>query len=290
MTKLIQQILEPRQRDLGGFTVRRVLPAGECPTLGPFVFFDEMGPTTFAAGQGVDVRPHPHIGLATVTWLFEGELLHRDSLGCVQGIQPGAVNWMTAGRGIVHSERTPPAVREAPARLHGIQSWVALPRDSEECPPEFHHYPAESLPRRRADGVDIRLIAGSLFGMTAPVRICSPMGYADLSLSPGNRLTLDADYPERALYPVSGELQVGDTRLLPGQFAVLVAGAAVEIAARAATRVMLVSGEPVDGARHLWWNFVSSSEERIAEARAAWREHRFPPVPGESEFIPLPER
>ena len=290
MAELIQQILEPRQRDLGGFTVRRVLPSGERQMLGPFIFFDEMGPARFPAGQGVDVRPHPHIGLATVTWLFEGELLHRDSLGYVQAIRPGAVNWMTAGRGIVHSERTAPEVRRAPAGLHGIQSWIALPRAFEEAAPEFHHHTAASLPRLEAEGISIQLIAGSLFGITSPVRIHSPMGYAEARMAAGSRLVLDAAFAERALYPVSGELQVGDTRLGPGQFAVLLPGQAVEISAPVASRLMIVCGEPVDGPRHLWWNFVSSSEARLEQAKADWREGRFAAVPGETEVIPLPER
>ncbi len=257
--------------------------------VGPFVFFDEMGPATFAAGQGIDVRPHPHIGLATVTYLFEGEIVHRDSLGTVQPIRPGDVNWMTAGRGIAHSERTDPAQRREGARLSGIQSWVALPRRDEETAPDFAHHPAATLPVMEGDGARLRLIAGALFGDRAPVRTFSEMFYADLSLDGGARVALPAEHEERAAFLVEGSVDVGGESFAAGQLLVFRPGTEIVIAAPGTARLMLLGGEPMDGPRHIWWNFVSSSPARIEAAKADWKEGRFAAVTGETEFIPLPE-
>lgn len=285
----IDTLIRGRQRDLGGFSVQRVLPGGPKRMVGPFIFFDEMGPATFPPGTGVDVRPHPHIGLATVTWLFEGELLHRDSLGYTQLIRPGEVNWMTAGSGIAHSERTPAGNRQRPSRLHGIQSWVALPKHAEETAPEFHHYGADALPALDADGVRLRVIAGTLFGLTSPVRTFSAMGYGALELATGAVCLLPAGHEERAVYLVDGEVTLDGEPVPPGACATLLPGRVVEIRAASPSRCMVLGGEPADGPRHIWWNFVSSSEARIERARQDWKLGRFAPVPGESEFIPLPD-
>jgi redox-sensitive bicupin YhaK (pirin superfamily) len=285
----IHTLVRPQERDLGGFTVHRVLPAGPQQMVGPFIFFDAMGPATFAPGTGVDVRPHPHIGLATVTWLFEGELLHRDSLGFTQLIRPGEVNWMTAGSGIVHSERTPPQNRQRPSRLHGIQSWVALPKHAEETAPEFHHHASGELPTLDADGVRLRVIAGTLLGLKSPVRTFSRMGYGALELAAGARCVLPAEHEERAVYLVDGELAIDGEAVPATACAMLLPGRGVELRATSACRCMVLEGEPADGPRHIWWNFVSSSEARIERARQDWKLGRFAPVPGESEFIPLPE-
>jgi hypothetical protein len=258
--------------------------------VGPFIFFDHMGPAALAPGDGLDVRPHPHIGLATVTYLFDGEILHRDSVGSVQPIRPGDVNWMTAGRGIVHSERTPPGLRAAGARVHGIQTWVALPRAQEETAPAFAHYAAAALPVVTLPGVAVRVIAGTALGARSPVEVFSPTLYAAAELAPGARLALPPEHEERAVYLVEGAARVAGTALEPGAMAVLAAGADVEIRADTTSVVMLVGGEKMHGARFIWWNFVSSSRERIEQAKADWREDRFPPVPGETERIPLPEK
>ena len=256
--------------------------------VGPFIFLDHMGPTVFPAGQGIDVRPHPHIGLATVTYLFEGELVHRDSLGCVQTIQPGDVNWMTAGSGIVHSERSSPQARANGPRLHGLQSWVALPTAHEEVHPAFHHHPAATLPALVKDGAQLRVIAGSAYGFTSPVVTLSDLFYVDVALDAGARLTVPEGYPERALYVVQGELEIGGEKFVDGMLPIFDAHARVEVQARSPSRVMLLGGAALDGERHIWWNFVSSSAQRIERAKADWRDQRFGAVPGESEFIPLP--
>ncbi|MEO8444102.1 MAG: pirin family protein [Gammaproteobacteria bacterium] len=286
---VIEQIIRPRERDLGGFSVRRVLPAGPKMMVGPFIFFDGMGPATFAPGAGVDVRPHPHIGLATVTWLFEGELLHRDSLGFSQLIRPGEVNWMTAGRGIVHSERTPSANRDRPSRLHGIQSWVALPKSAEDMAPEFQHYDAAALPVRDTDGARLTVIAGTLLGQTSPVRVYSAMGYGVLQLSAGARCVLPPEHEERAVYLVEGDLALDGDALPAGSMARLLPGRPVTLSAAGTARCMVLGGEPADGPRELWWNFVASSTELLEQAKLDWKLGRFPAVPGETEFIPLPE-
>jgi hypothetical protein len=285
----IETVIVPRTRDLGGFTVRRVLPAIARRMVGPFVFFDAMGPTLFEAGHGIDVRPHPHIGLATVTYLFEGEILHRDNLGNVQAIEPGAVNWMIAGSGIAHSERTDAALRRAPSPLSGIQSWVALPQRDEETAPSFFHHAAATLPVIAGDGLSLRLIAGTLFGETSPVRVFSPMLYADATLAPGARLPLTREHEERAAFLVAGTVAIAGQSHAAGDLLVFAKGADIVITATESARLMLLGGAPMDGPRHIWWNFVSSSKERIEAAKADWRQGRFATVIGETEFIPLPE-
>ena len=286
----VTHVLKSGVRDIGGFAVRRVLPALPQQMVGPFIFFDHMGPAALAPGGGLDVRPHPHIGLATVTYLFDGEILHRDSLGSVQAIRPGDVNWMTAGRGIVHSERTPAHLRAAGGRVHGIQTWVALPRGHEEAAPAFAHHAAATLPIVELPGVTVRVVAGTALGARSPVDVFSPTLYAAADLAPGATLVVQPEHEERAVYLAEGSASVADTALEPGQMAVLPPGGDVEIRAAAVSRIMLVGGAKMDGPRFIWWNFVASSRERIERAKADWREDRFPPVPGETERIPLPEK
>jgi redox-sensitive bicupin YhaK (pirin superfamily) len=285
----VELTIVPRSRDLGGFSVRRVLPAGRRQMVGPFIFFDEMGPAQLAAGTGMDVRPHPHIGLSTVTYLFEGEIFHRDTLGSALAIRPGAVNWMTAGRGIAHSERTAPGLRAEGPRLHGIQSWAALPKHAEEVAPAFVHHPAETLPQVDDGGATVRVINGTLYGATSPVVAPTETIYAEVRLAPGAQLPVDATHEERGLYLVRGEVQVGHDTFGPGQLLVLKPGAPVTVRAQAGAHLMLLGGEPMDGPRFIWWNFVASSLERIEAAKRDWREGRFGKVPGdEEELIPLP--
>jgi redox-sensitive bicupin YhaK (pirin superfamily) len=285
----IETVIAPRSRDIGGFEVRRALPSAQRRMVGPFVFFDQMGPAVFKAGTGIDVRPHPHIGLATVTYLFEGEILHRDSLGNVQPIRPGDVNWMTAGRGIAHSERTPPEVRKAEARIHGIQTWVGLPRAHEETEPSFVHHGKAALPMVDGEGSEVRVIIGTLYGRTSPVQTFAETIYADATIAAGARLSFPAEPAERAIHVVEGRVEIAGQGFEPGQLVVLRPGGAVTIGAPAGARLLLLGGEPMDGPRHLWWNFVSSSQDRIEQAKADWKAGRFAPVPGETEFIPLPE-
>jgi redox-sensitive bicupin YhaK (pirin superfamily) len=292
----IELVITGHPTDLGGFKVLRVLPSAQRRMVGPFIFVDHMGPATFAPGDGVNVRPHPHIGLATVTYLFEGEFIHRDSLGNEQKIAPGDVNWMTAGRGIVHSERTPPAMLRHSSRAHGVQTWVALPLEHEDDAPSFEHHPAPALPRLDLPGVSVRVVAGAAFGQRAPVGVFSPTLYCALKLDSAARLAIPAEYPERALYVVAGIVEI-DGQLLPhGQMAVLAEGAQVDVVAKSAARAMLLGGSPV-GERHINWNFVASSREKIEAARADWASYgnvaarkRFGSIPGETEFIPLPAR
>jgi hypothetical protein len=283
-------ILNPHQRDLGGFSVRRVLPGFPQKMVGPFIFFDHFGPVSFQRGQGVDVRPHPHIGLATVTYLFEGAMMHRDSLGTVQRIDPGDVNWMTAGLGIVHSERTPTEERVAGHRLHGLQTWVALPRSHERADPSFSHQPKTALPEMHLPGVRVRLLVGSAFGKQAPTPTFSPIFYVAVEMAEGAELDLPPEHEERGVYLLDGELSVGGAPVPPFHLAVLPPGENVKIRATSAARLMLLGGAKMDGDRHIWWNFVASSRELIDTASDRWRERGFPPVPGETEFIPLPER
>ena len=290
MPAAISAVIKPRARDLGGFEVRRILPAFPTRMVGPFIFFDHMGPATFAPGSGVDVRPHPHIGLATVTYLFDGALMHRDSLGCVQRIAPGDVNWMTAGRGIVHSERTPQEDRAGESRLHGLQSWVALPVKYERCTPAFSHHPKASLPLIAEGGATMTLIAGAAFGRRAPVATFSEMFYLAVELAAGAACMLPVEFEERAVYVVDGDVRVAGSPLAPQHLAVASAGAAIEIQAVTAARVMLLGGAKMDGERFIWWNFVASTKELIDEAKARWQAQSFAAVPGETEFIPLPER
>jgi redox-sensitive bicupin YhaK (pirin superfamily) len=285
----ILQVIDSRQRDLGGFVVRRVLPAGARQMVGPFIFFDHMGPTRFAAGHGIDVRPHPHIALATVTYLFSGSLEHRDSLGTVQEIRPGDVNWMSAGRGIAHSERTPQAARASGDHdVHGIQSWVALPDGHEDGEPTFVHYSASTLPRRAGDGIDLTIIAGEAFGLRSPVVTLWPTLYVHAQFAHGATLEVPADHGERAVFVVQGELVIGETPLAEGELAVLEPETVVKLRALGDTRAMLLGGAHFPTPRFIWWNFVASSEERIERAKERWERQQFPPVPGETEFIPLP--
>jgi hypothetical protein len=288
----LEAIVVPRTSDLGDrFEVKRALPSRERRMVGPFVFLDQMGPHLFDAGRGLDVRPHPHIGLATVTYLFEGEIHHRDSLGTSLAIRPGEVNWMTAGRGIVHSERTAPARRQQPHTLAGLQCWVALPRSHEETDPAFLHVDAGGLPDIEGDGVRARVIAGSFAGATSPVPVLSPLFYVDVRLDAGAAVTVPPEHQERAAYVVSGRVRVGtDGAYGAGQMLVLRPGRTVDLLAEGGpVRLMLLGGEPMDGPRAVVWNFVSSSAERLEQAKEDWRQQRFASVPGETEFIPLPE-
>jgi redox-sensitive bicupin YhaK (pirin superfamily) len=283
--------IEARTRDLGGgFNVRRLLPSPARQMVGPFIFVDHMGPVELAPGHGLDVRPHPHINLATVTFLFDGEILHRDSLGSEQPIQPGAVNWMTAGRGIVHSERTPALPRKTGSLVHGMQLWVALPTALEEVAPSFQHHPASTIPTVELPGSRLRVIAGSAYGATSPVEVLSPLFYVEAQLERGAELALPDEHSGRAVYVVSGAVSVDGAAHGEGSMLVLREGVPACVKALNETRALLLGGAPLDGERHIWWNFVSSSRERIERARDDWRERRFPKVPGdETEFIPLPD-
>jgi redox-sensitive bicupin YhaK (pirin superfamily) len=285
----IELIVSARVRDIGDFTVRRVLPAARRRMVGPFIFFDHMGPVSMPVGRGLDVRPHPHIALATVTYLFDGEIDHRDSLGSFRTIRPGDVNWMVAGRGIVHSERSGAGARLRGAQLHGIQSWVALPLADEETAPQFAHHPAASLPKLRAGGVALDVIAGSAFGLRSPVAVFSPTLYAHARFDAGARLDLDDEHEQRAIYVAQGTIGCDGRTFSDGTLLVLRAGARAAIAAHDAARVMLIVGAKLEGERHIYWNFVASSEQRIERAKEDWRNQRFPIVPGdEIERIPLP--
>src|SRR5438105_5745198 len=285
------EILRPHLRDLGGgFTVRRVLPAFSHQTVGPFIFFDHFGPVDLAPGEGVDVRPHPHIGLATVTYLFDGALMHRDSLGSVQRITPGDVNWMTAGRGIVHSERSAPEDRANGIRMHGLQTWVALPLDLEDAAPSFTHTPSATLPRIELDGARVVVVAGHAFGRRAPTPVTSDTLYAAVDLDAGATLQVPDQHDERAVYAVAGTIDIDGMPLPESHMAVLTSGRPASVTARSAATVMLVGGAKPGGERFIWWNFVASSRERIEDAKAKWRAQQYGAVPGDDEFIPLPER
>jgi redox-sensitive bicupin YhaK (pirin superfamily) len=286
-------VILPPVRDLGdGFTVRRALPSAHRRMVGPFLFFDQFGPAAFTGGEGLDVRPHPHIGLATVTYLFDGEILHRDSVGSVQPIRPGEVNWMTAGSGIVHSERTRPELRATGSSLFGIQTWVALPKGMEETAPSFAHHKADAIPVTEGEGVRLALIAGTSDGLRSPVRTFSDMVYADILLAAGARYRVKAEHVERAVYVVEGAVTVEGQQggFASGELVVFKPGAEIVLnASDGAAHLMLVGGEPLPEKRFINWNFVSSDPERIEQARADWKAQRFPPVPGEADFIPLPE-
>lgn len=283
-------VITPSTHDIGAFDVRRTLPNKERTMVGPFIFVDQFGPAHFDIGQGMDVRPHPHINLATVTYLFEGAIDHRDSLGTWATIRPGACNLMTAGRGIVHSERTGMEARATGPRLYGIQAWLALPKTHEEIAPEFTHHGAPELPRIVEGGKRISLIMGSAYGETSPVQFPWEALYAEAVLSPGAILPLDPDYDERAIYIVSGKVDIAGEEFGAGQLLVFKPGDRISILAIDQSRVMVVGGEPMDGPRHIWWNFVSSSKERIEQAKEEWKTGRFDTVPGDDkEFIPLPE-
>ncbi len=286
----IEQVIVPRARDIGGFEVRRALPSIGRKMIGPFIFFDQMGPSEFLLGQGLDVRPHPHIGLATVTYLFDGEIFHRDSLGTAMSIRPGDVNLMTSGRGIVHSERTGPDERaKGRKQLYGTQAWVALPKTHEENAPAFVHHGDTELPRIEGEGKRVRLIMGSLYGETAPTQFPHDTFYAEAVLAPGAVLPLDDSYPERGIFIVSGSIDVAGDTFEAGRLLIFRPGDRISVLALTNARLMLLGGEPMDGPRHIWWNFVSSSKERIDLAKEEWKNGRFDTVPGdEKEFIPLP--
>jgi redox-sensitive bicupin YhaK (pirin superfamily) len=286
----IAHIVVPRSVELGGFQVHRALPSAQSRMVGPFIFFDHMGPAVFKPGIGVDVRPHPHIGLATVTYLFDGEIVHRDSLGTAMPIRPGAVNWMTAGRGIAHSERTATERRGGGEPLHGLQLWVALPMKDEETAPAFAHTPASEIPELREDGVTLRVVAGMLHGLRSPVVTFWETLFADARLQAGATLPLGAEFEERAIYVVSGEIEIGRERHGPECLLVLRPGDRIAIRATTDSHFVIVGGAAMDGPRHIWWNFVSSSKDRIEAAKADWKAGRFDLVPGDAaEFIPLPE-
>jgi redox-sensitive bicupin YhaK (pirin superfamily) len=283
-------IIVPRTRDLGdGFAVRRALPHGKRQMVGPFIFFDHFGPVQFMAGKGMDVRPHPHIGLATVTYLFDGSIMHRDSEGNIQEIQPGAMNLMTAGRGIAHSERTPDAQRRDGQKMLGLQSWIALPAGSEEITPSFQHYAAESLPTVQYGGFTARIIAGSGFGVKSPVTMVSPWFYTEVTAVAGVSVPLDADHEERAIYLVDGEVEIAGERYESPRLLIFRPGDRITVRALRHARLMLLGGAALEGPRYIWWNFVSSRQERIEQAKEDWKMGRFAPVPNETEFIPLPE-
>ncbi|MBV8049249.1 MAG: pirin family protein [Paludibacterium sp.] len=287
MSSLI--LLPSPEKDLGGgFVVRRSLPAAACRAVGPFVFFDHMGPVRETPGHAHDVRPHPHIGLATVTYLFAGAMMHRDSLGSVQRIEPGAINWMTAGRGIVHSERKPEDLLDQTFDLHGLQLWCALPREAEECEPAFAHTPAAALPQIEVDGATVRVLIGEAFGARSPVATFSETVYLDLQLTPESDLALPDHVAERAVYAVDGEIELNGERVPPRTMAVLAPDCAWRLTAPADARAVLIGGAPLDGPRAMWWNFVSSRRERIEEAKADWQAQRMGAIPGETEWIPLP--
>lgn len=286
----IETVVVPRTSDLGGFSVRRAIPSAQRRAVGPFVFLDHMGPIEFAPGSGIDVRPHPHIGLSTVTYLYEGAMVHRDGVGSVKTILPGEVNWMTAGRGIVHSERSSPESRQSSQKLCGLQIWVGLPKAHEETDPGFTHYGLDVQPVVEGEGVRAQVVAGSLFGKTSGVKTLSPLFYGDLQLQAGATVVLPAEHEERAAYVSQGNVEVDGQEFEGGRLIVFAPGRPVQIRAKTAARFALLGGEPLDGPRFVWWNFVSSSKDRIEQAKQDWQRNRFDQVvPGdETEYIPLP--
>jgi redox-sensitive bicupin YhaK (pirin superfamily) len=285
----VDLVILPPSRDLGdGFTVRRALPQPQRRTVGPFVFFDQMGPVELRQGQGLDVRPHPHIGLATVTYLFDGEIMHRDSIGSVQPIRPRELNWMSAGSGIVHSERSPDEARHGGAGLFGLQLWVALPAAQEESAPSFAHHDAACIPSGEQDGVTVRQIVGTMDGLASPVKTLSDMIYAEIVMAPATRYRVPSDQIERAFYLIDGAVTVDGQQFAPAELVILKPHAEIVLASERGARLVLIGGEPFAEPRHIYWNFVSSRPDRIEQAKADWRERRFAAVPGEHEFIPLP--
>jgi redox-sensitive bicupin YhaK (pirin superfamily) len=285
----IERVIVPRTSDIGGFSVRRALPSAQRRMVGPFIFLDHMGPAEFRTGQGIDVRPHPHIGLATVTYLFAGEIMHRDSLGSVAPIRPGELNWMSAGRGIAHSERTATDHRVAGEPLHGLQCWVALPAAAEEGAPSFVHHGADDLPLESHEGKTVRVVAGKFLGLASPVVTGWDTLFADVTLAAGASLPLDGEVEERAIYLVSGDVEIAGDRFAAGRLLVFKPGDRITLKAISPARLAVVGGAAMDGPRHIWWNFVSSRMERIEQAKADWKAGRFNSVPGETEFIPLPD-
>ncbi|WDR06747.1 pirin family protein [Devosia rhodophyticola] len=286
----LELVVVPRTRDLGNFPVRRALPHGKRQMVGPFIFFDHFGPVQFISGQGMDIKPHPHIGLSTVTYLFDGKITHRDSEGNVQEIQPGAMNLMTAGRGITHSERTPDVERSVGQKMLGLQSWIALPEGREEIDPSFQHFGAEALPTVTDAGLSARIIAGSAFGKSAKVDMVSDWFYVEVTLAAGNSAPLDADHEERAIYIVDGEIDIAGDVFEGPRLLVFRPGDKISVTAVRPSRMMFLGGTALGGPRYIWWNFVSSSKERIEQAKEDWKNARFGAVPDETEFIPLPEK
>ena len=293
----IETLIIPRARDLGGFEVRRALPAPKRQMVGPFIFFDQMGPAEFLTNQGIDVRPHPHIGLGTVTYLYRGSFQHRDSTGADQIITPGALNWMIAGRGVTHSERSPEAARQGPSSLLGIQTWIALPDSHEDMAPAFEHHGKDALPVIRDAGITARLILGRAYGETAPATMYSDTFYLDVTLDPRARFPLPADHEDRGIYVTEGSIRIAGQDFEAGQMMVFRPGDAITVqAGDRGARLMALGGETLNGPRHIWWNFVASSRERIEEAKRQWRAERWgaglfdlPPT-DRAEHIPLPER
>jgi redox-sensitive bicupin YhaK (pirin superfamily) len=288
----IAQVVVPRTVDLGdGFSVRRALPSARSRMVGPFIFFDHFGPAEFRAGNGLDVRPHPHIGLATVTYLFDGEIMHRDSLGTAAPIKPGEVNWMTAGRGIVHSERTGTELRTTGSPIHGLQMWVALPAAKEEMEAGFAHHEVAEFPTVEDNGKRVRVVVGALYGASSPVPVVHETIFGDVHLAAGSTLPIDADHEERALYVIDGTVDIAGDKFEPGRLLVFKPGDRVTVTAVTSAHLVIVGGAPMDGPRHIWWNFVSSRKDRIEQAKADWKAGHFGTVPGdEIEFIPLPEQ
>lgn len=286
----IETVIVPRARDLGDFEVRRALPSTQRQMVGPFIFFDQFGPVLMKAGKGMDVRPHPHIGLSTVSWLFDGVIQHKDSLGYDQPIKPGELNWMTAGKGIVHSERSPAPDRAIDRKIYGIQSWVALPKHHEDTAPGFEHVSSDDLPELMDGKRKLRLIAGSMFGAKSPVKTHSDLFYADVTLQPGGRIPLPTEHVERGIYITEGSVEVAGDMFEAGRLLVFHHKDPIVISSAQGARFMMLGGETMDGPRYIWWNFVSSSKERIEAAKDDWARARFAIVPGdEKEFIPLPE-
>jgi redox-sensitive bicupin YhaK (pirin superfamily) len=286
----ISNVIVPRSVDIDGLLIRRALPSAQTRLIGPFIFFDHFGPAVFRSGHGMDVRPHPHIGLSTVTYLFDGEIMHRDSLGTAAPIRPGEVNLMTAGRGIVHSERTAPELRADGSPIHGLQCWVALPQAKEEMDAAFDHYEVAQFPEVDADGVRARVVVGSMFGATSPVSTTSETLFVDVTLKAGTSLPVDAVAEERGIFVVAGDIDVQGDRFGPERLLVLRRGDTLTVRAVTDAHLMVLGGAPMDGPRHIWWNFVSSRKERIDQAKAEWKSGRFGIVPGDvEEFIPLPD-
>jgi len=285
----IEKTITPRVKQLGDFTVRRALPSANCRTVGPFVFFDHMGPVRFGKGKGIDVRPHPHVCLSTLTYLFEGEIVHQDSLGCKQTIRPGEVNWMTAGRGIVHSERTSDANRASGQLLHGIQTWIALPKPHEETEPAFYHYDADATPVIRHRRVEMRVVAGQAFNKRSPVKTFSDLVCIDINMMARSDAKIDPPAKELAVYVADGDVVVEGQFLETGTLVTLSGDKLFELSTDGGARLVLFGGEPLDGERHLWWNFVASSRARIEKAKADWQEGRFDGIDEDEEFIPLPK-
>ena len=288
-TGVIELLIEPAEKDLGEFTVRRALPDKRRQRIGPFIFFDHMGPAEFPPGTGVNVRSHPHIGLATITFLFEGEILHRDSLGYVQAIRPGEINWMTAGKGIVHSEKASPELLTSGQKLHGLQTWVALPIEHEETEPRFEHYPADGIPVLEQAGAKITVVIGTAYGKTSPVKAASETLYVEIKLEPGAGITLP-EAEELGVYVVSGNIELDGQTITDGMLAVLKNGASAFVSAPGGAHLMICGGDTLEGERIVWWNFVSSSRERLEQAKQDWKNRKFNDVPGEPDFIPLPEK